>query len=153
MSAENLKKLKNEKGFTIVELLIVIVVIGILAAIVIVAYTGVTNRANQSSAKGNAESVQKVAEAYNADNGSYPTLAQVTGTWTNQSTRLPANVTVNSTQPDGSTSADKNGQHIYYLNKGTTGGCIVYWDVVAGAIGKVFVGDATTFTPATPACT
>ena len=36
------------KGFTIVELLIVIVIIGILAAITIVAYTGIQNRAKQA---------------------------------------------------------------------------------------------------------
>ena len=40
---------KNKQGFTIVELLIVIVVIAILAAITIVAYTGITNRANDSA--------------------------------------------------------------------------------------------------------
>lgn len=40
---------KATVGFTIVELLIVIVVIGILAAIVIVAYTGVQNKANDAS--------------------------------------------------------------------------------------------------------
>ncbi len=39
---------QKQKGFTIVELLIVIVVIGILAAITIVAYNGVQTRANQS---------------------------------------------------------------------------------------------------------
>ena len=39
-------KASASKGFTIVELLIVIVVIGILAAITIVSYSGVTNRAN-----------------------------------------------------------------------------------------------------------
>ncbi len=40
---------KNSSGFTIVELLIVIVVIGILAVIVIVAYSGVQNRANDAA--------------------------------------------------------------------------------------------------------
>ncbi|RYX79149.1 prepilin-type N-terminal cleavage/methylation domain-containing protein [bacterium] len=49
MNLQNIKQLKDQKGFTIVELLIVIVVIGILAAIVIVAYQGVTARANTSS--------------------------------------------------------------------------------------------------------
>lgn len=143
MSLNNIKKMQSERGFTIVELLIVIVVIGILAAIVIVAYQGVTNKANSSSAKGNAESVQKVAETYNTDNGNYPTLAQLKGTWTGQTTRLPSGVNVSSTLPTGSTSDDKSGKNILYKEKSTTGGCIVYWDVSANAVGKVFVGDAT----------
>jgi general secretion pathway protein G len=42
-------KQKQQSGFTIVELLIVIVVIGILAAITIVAYNGVQNRAKTAA--------------------------------------------------------------------------------------------------------
>jgi prepilin-type N-terminal cleavage/methylation domain-containing protein len=42
-------KSKKQTGFTIVELLIVIVVIGILAAITIVAYNGVQNRASDTA--------------------------------------------------------------------------------------------------------
>lgn len=42
---------KNKNGFTIVELLIVIVVIGILAAITIVAYNGIQNRAQDTKIK------------------------------------------------------------------------------------------------------
>lgn len=41
---------KDKSGFTIVELLIVVVVIAILAAITIVAYNGIQNRAKKSSA-------------------------------------------------------------------------------------------------------
>jgi len=67
---------KSERGFTIVELLIVIVVIGILAAITIVSFNGVTAKANATSAKAAASAVLKKAEAYNArENGSgYPLL-------------------------------------------------------------------------------
>jgi prepilin-type N-terminal cleavage/methylation domain-containing protein len=86
MTLNNIKKMKDEKGFTIVELLIVIVVIAILAAIIIVAYQGVTSRANTSKAQTNAVSVQKKAEAYNADtaggNGVYPATVSAWQTYT-----------------------------------------------------------------------
>lgn len=68
----SLQTLKQQKGFTIVELLIVIVVIGILAAITIVAFNGIQNRAKSTKAQGVASEVQKKAEAYNADQGRYP---------------------------------------------------------------------------------
>lgn len=71
MSFNHIKsKLQSESGFTIVELLIVIVVIGILAAITIVSYNGITARANTNSAKANATAFLKKAELY----ASEPTL-------------------------------------------------------------------------------
>jgi prepilin-type N-terminal cleavage/methylation domain-containing protein len=70
MSLQNIKA--SNRGFTIVELLIVVVVIAILAAITIVSYNGITSRANASSAASNVELVQKVAEAFNSDGGRYP---------------------------------------------------------------------------------
>jgi prepilin-type N-terminal cleavage/methylation domain-containing protein len=72
MTLNNIKTLKKERGFTIVELLIVIVVIAILAAIVIVAYNGIQNRAKTQSAQSAAANMQKKIEAYNAATGSYP---------------------------------------------------------------------------------
>lgn len=62
----------KNKGFTIVELLIVIVVIGILAAITIVAYNGIQNRSKTTAAESNAGTVEKKAQAFNSINSSYP---------------------------------------------------------------------------------
>lgn len=59
-------------GFTIVELLIVIVVIAILAAITIVAYSGLQQRARDSQRQSELSTIQKVLELYKANNGAYP---------------------------------------------------------------------------------
>jgi prepilin-type N-terminal cleavage/methylation domain-containing protein len=67
---------KNNRGFTIVELLIVIVVIGILAALVIVTYNGIQQKARDTERKTDVKAIQGHLEAYWADNAKYPTLAQ-----------------------------------------------------------------------------
>ncbi len=62
-------------GFTIVELLIVIVVIGILAAIVIVAYTGITGSANEAAVKSDLGSISRKLEEFKirtSSTGVYP---------------------------------------------------------------------------------
>lgn len=61
-------------GFTIVELLIVVVVIAILAAITIVSYNGITQRANASVAQGAVDAARKKIAVYSVENGdsSYP---------------------------------------------------------------------------------
>ena len=65
---------KRQTGFTIVELLIVIVVIGILAAITIVAFNGVTNRAKVASVQADVANAAKQLEVYKSTSstGTYP---------------------------------------------------------------------------------
>jgi len=66
-------------GFTIVELLIVIVVIAILAAITIVAYNGVQQRTHTNAEKAAASSLRKKIESYNAVRSAYPTFNSTAG--------------------------------------------------------------------------
>jgi prepilin-type N-terminal cleavage/methylation domain-containing protein len=69
--------LKRQKGFTIVELLIVIVVIGILATLVIVTFTGVQKKARDSQRQTDINAVDSHLEAYYASNGHYPSYADL----------------------------------------------------------------------------
>ncbi len=63
---------KTRTGFTIVELLIVIVVIAVLAAISVVAYNGVQNRANDTVIKNDLANFAKVIQLKYAETGEYP---------------------------------------------------------------------------------
>lgn len=63
---------QRSSGFTIVELLIVIVVIAILAAIVIVAYNGMQARANFSKYQTDMKTIVKALAMYKEVNGNYP---------------------------------------------------------------------------------
>jgi prepilin-type N-terminal cleavage/methylation domain-containing protein len=71
-------KNSSKKGFTIVELLIVIVVIGILAAITFVAFNGIQNRAQQAKYDQTAQTILKKVELYKSLSGTYPIFADVT---------------------------------------------------------------------------
>jgi prepilin-type N-terminal cleavage/methylation domain-containing protein len=63
---------KTTSGFTIVELLIVIVVIAVLAAITVVAFNGVQQRAENSKTLAAATAFYKAIKQYEIDNGEIP---------------------------------------------------------------------------------
>ena len=119
-----LNKIKSKElnsGFTIVELLVVIVVIGILAAITVVSYTGITNKANTAAAKQNASSVAAAADAYFAENnGVYP----ASGSLSSGTVKLPSSIVISTVAPVGTAPASIS----YNLTSSPTGYCIQYWD-------------------------
>lgn len=72
----------KQSGFTIVELLIVIVIIGILAGLVITTFVGIQARGRDSERQTDIKAIQGQLEAYYANNGGYPAIADLnSGTW------------------------------------------------------------------------
>ncbi len=70
--------LKNKQsGFTIVELLIVIVVIGILAALVITTFNGIQQKGRDTERQTDIKAIHGQLEAYYAQNGNYPALGDI----------------------------------------------------------------------------
>jgi prepilin-type N-terminal cleavage/methylation domain-containing protein len=68
---------KNQSGFTIIELLIVVIVIGILTTLVIVTYSGIQMKNRDTKRKNDVEAIGMQLEVYNATTGSYPALHEL----------------------------------------------------------------------------
>jgi general secretion pathway protein G len=78
-------KTMQQTGFTIVELLIVIVVVAILASVSVVAYSGVQNKANDTTVQSDLYNFAKKITMYHANNGEYPKA----GSRSSDSTKFP----------------------------------------------------------------
>jgi len=72
----------KQQGFTVIELLIVVLVIGILATLVIVTYSGIQVKNRDSKRRNDVEAIAMQLEVYNASHGAYPALSELSnGTW------------------------------------------------------------------------
>ena len=124
----NLKLKSLHKGFTIVELLIVIVVIAVLAAITVVAYDGIQARARDSRIRSDLANVRRLVEAYYAENGSYPvTSSSLFVDYTTETARTDENCTYGDSRSDWIPSVGTLPQSVQG-NAGARGtaGCYIY---------------------------
>ena len=126
-------------GFTIVELLVVIVVIAILATISFVAYNGIQQQARVSIAKGDLRTLGTAVSMYQAETGHYPsTRPELLDALGREPGALQLGVT-----NTGSFSSDKPKSFMYCFNDDGSSIWIVGWKPVVEQGGSASVPTGT----------
>ncbi len=74
------KKLRSNKGFTLVEMVIVLAIIGVIAALAIPIYGNIMGKANQTADEANIKTVETAVAVYQAENGELPSVNAETNT-------------------------------------------------------------------------
>jgi general secretion pathway protein G len=69
-------RLRNQDGFTLIEIMVVIMIIGLLALMVVPRLRGVADRAKTTKAQADIQELKQALDRYYLDNGSYPTTDQ-----------------------------------------------------------------------------
>lgn len=91
----------KNKGFTLVELLIVIVILGILAAVTVFAVRGITDNAQEKACSVDHKNYETALESYFATNNAYPATATVSADLVPGYVKtIPANFTYANTGTD-----------------------------------------------------
>ena len=66
----------NDKGFSFIELMVVVIILGILASMIVPRYMGRTDEAKAVKAKIDIVAIETSLKMYKLDNGTYPSTEQ-----------------------------------------------------------------------------
>lgn len=108
--------MKNQKGFSLIEIMVVVVILGILASIVVPKIMGRPDEARRVQAKSNILAIQNALDLYKLDNGNYPSTEQGLASLVQKPTSNP--VPTNWKQYLKSLPKDPWGRDYLYLNPG-----------------------------------
>jgi type IV pilus assembly protein PilA len=143
MEISNMKK-TNQKGFTLIELMIVIAIVGILAAVALPAYQDYTIRAKISEPLALLGEAKTSMTEYFISNGTLPTNATAAGIRTVIGTAIVSTMAIDTSgHVTVSLTSDPSlgpagGQTIKFSNTGTGSGTIVY-ECVPGTIAAKYL--------------
>ena len=70
------RSFRDQDGFTLIEIMVVILIIGLLALMVVPRLRGVADRAKRTKAQADIQELKQALDCYYLDNGSYPTTDQ-----------------------------------------------------------------------------
>ncbi|GAB1476743.1 hypothetical protein MASR2M70_15790 [Bacillota bacterium] len=71
------RKLNNKRGFTLIELIVVIAILGILASVLVPQFSGFTEKAKMVQVLTDASAIGTVADVLYFESGSLPTQAEI----------------------------------------------------------------------------
>ena len=114
---------RGERGFTLIELMVVIVILGILAGLIIPRIMGRPDEARQTKARIMIEGIETAMKLYRLDNGFYPTTEQGLRALVEASTiqPVPRNWREGGYLEKGKVPKDPWGNDFVYLCPGTQG--------------------------------
>jgi general secretion pathway protein G len=114
---------RGGRGFTLIELMVVIVILGILAGLIIPRIMGRPDEARQTKARIMIEGIETAMKLYRLDNGFYPTTEQGLRALVEASTiqPLPRNWREGGYLEKGKVPKDPWGNDFFYLCPGTQG--------------------------------
>ncbi len=133
--------IQNQKGFSFIELMVVVVILGVLASMIVPRYMGRTDEAKTVKAKIDIAAIETSLKLYKLDNGIYPTTEQGLMALIEKPTidPLPSNWHENGYLDKKKLPKDPWGGEYLYLSPGVNGD----YDILSYGADKAPGGDGT----------
>lgn len=139
---------RRKSGFTLVEILIVVVILGILAAIVVPQFTNAANDARAGNLQSQIKTIENQLELFRARTGAYPTLAELQAAPTDATRGTSFGVMIdNDYLKTSPTNPVNNSQSVAAAAAADVGWV---WDSATGAFGASYFDETTGTITTTP---